>query len=210
MKYLIQIKGITKSEYPDLYHAIGKYGTIFNIEEVEIKILETGMKADAIKHYKNVLRVSDKLIDVMNGDQIEAIVAHELRHIKNLDFIVKSPIIVIVLALLIGFLYAFIKIYLCKVSFVNDILSLLLLSSNIIIGIMVLHWVSIQQEFRADRESSIETGKPDSLKTALEIMHSERFPGRRIIEKLDSCNYRFTHPDLKKRIEYLELLKKRL
>jgi len=201
MKNIIQIKGITESEYPVLNTAVKKNMDRFNIEKVEIKIIKTGMEANATSYFKNKIQFSEKLIKMMNGNEIEAIVAHELSHIKNRDCIKKSPIFFILILL------AFILVYALYLYIVEHAIHLLLVVFFIsIIGIMILHRVSIEQELRADRESSLKTSKPDSMKTALEKMYSERFP----IKNFKYYCYLFTHPDLKRRNECLELSKKTL
>ena len=138
---------------------------------------------------------------MMNGNEIEAIVAHELSHIKNQDCIKKSPIFIILILLAIILVYG-LYIYIVE----HSILLLLVVFLISIIGIIILHRVSIQQELRADRESSIKTSKPDSMKMALEKMYSERFPRK----NFKYYCYLFTHPDLKRRIKCLELSKKML
>lgn len=201
MKNIILIKGITESEYPVLHPAVKKYMDRFNIEKVEIKIIKTDLTANATSYFKNKLDFSENLIKMMNGNEIEAIVAHELSHIKNRDSIKKSPIFLFLILLAFILMYAF---YLFIVE--EAILLLLILFFSIIIVLIVFHWVLIRQELSADRESAIKTGKPDSMKTALVKMYSERFPRR----NFKYCCYLFTHPSLKRRIECLELLKKTL
>lgn len=213
MTYTIQIEGITKSENPDVYNAVGIYGDKFNIKKVEIEMPETGMDAKGFScinkkmNISNKMKLPKKLLKMMDGDEIEAIVAHEFSHIKNKDCIANLCLFILCIFVLGVFIYFFIKKYLDKIFSFElciwlSLLFLLLLFSGIIIWIFNRKF--IRQEFRADRESAIKTDKPDSLITALEKMYSERFSRAGI---KDCLKYHFNHPNLKRRIEQLELIK---
>ena len=211
MTYTIQIEGITKSEHPDVYNAVEIYGGKFNIKKVEIEMPETGLDAKGFSCINKKMNISNKmklpkeLIQMMNHDEIEAIVAHEFIHIKNKDCIKNSPFIIFILIPLFLIVWSILSIiYPDKVSFEHDIF---LLHFSIIIFIIIciiLHLVLIGQELRADKESAEETNKPDSLITALEKMYSERFSRAGI---KDCLKYHSNHPNLKRRIEQLELVK---
>lgn len=198
MKYIIQINGITEPENPDVYHAVGKYGDKFNIKKVEIEMPETGMDAYAVSLYDNKMKLPKKLMKMMNVDEIDAIVAHEFCHIKYRDFIVNLIILFCLILLAISLAYDYF------LDIVEPIILFFSIVVYIIIILIVLNMVLIRQELRADRESAIKTGKPNSLKTALEKMYSGRFQKK---GSSDWLLYRFNHPDLKRRIEQLELLK---
>ena len=132
MTYTIQIEGITKSENPDVYNAVGIYGDKFNIGKVKIEMPKTGMDAYACL---NKMKLPKELIQMLNGDEIEAIVSHEFSHIKNKDFIKNSPFIIFISIPLFLIVWSIFNIiYPGKVSFEHDIF---LLHFSIIIFIII-------------------------------------------------------------------------
>lgn len=214
MEKTIQINGIKKSEYPILYAAVEKNMNAYNINKVRVKILPHGMNAAAISFFGDNLIITKKLIEIMNGDEIEAIVAHEFSHIYNRDSIARLTIIMF---FGVPLLYIYSTINPNNVS-PGQAIFLLIALFIFMYGLKVMSWVSVLQEVRSDREAIMKTSKPDAMLTALLKFYSEPFtrnkrPG--FFEKiLESFGYLFwyfigfTHPGSKKRIEYLELAKK--
>jgi heat shock protein HtpX len=220
MEKPLQIKGIVESEYPVLYAAVEKNMITYNIRKVRIKILKHGLSAAVISFFGDNLIVTKKLIEIMNEDEIEAIVAHEFSHIYNRDHIVKLTV-----AFLFGLPLLYICITICitinrgNISFWQGIFFLIAFFISMY-GIKVVNWITIFQEVRSDREAILKTSKPDAMMTALLKLYSEPFTRskrpcyfEKISESFDYLSryfYGFTHPGLKERIEYLELAKKML
>ncbi len=216
MEKIIQINGIKKSEYPILYAAVEKNMNAYNINKVRVKILQHGMNAAAISFFGDNLIITKKLIEVMNGDEIEAIVAHEFSHIYNRDSTARLTIIML---FGIPLLYIYSKINSNNISLGQAIILLIALFI-FMYGLKVMNWMSVLQEVRSDREAIMKTGKPDAMLTVLLKFYSEPFtknkrPGffEKILESFSYLFwyfYGFTHPGSKERIEYLELAKKML
>jgi heat shock protein HtpX len=216
MAEIIQIKGIVKSEHPVLYAAIEKNMIAYSIKKVRVKILQHGMNAAAISFLGDYLIVTNKLIEIMNDDEIEAIIAHEFSHIYNRDHIVKLTILFL---FALPFLYIYSRIHLGSVSLGLGI-ALLIAFFIFMYGLKVMNWISVLQEVRSDREAILKTSKPEAMITALLRLYSAPFTIKErpnYFEKiLESFGYLFwyfygfTHPGSKERIEYLEFAKKML
>ena len=216
MEKPLQIKGIVESEYPVLHAAVEKNMITYNIRKVRIKILKHGIKAAVISFFGDNLIVTKKLIEIMNEDEIEAIVAHEFSHIYNRDHIVR---------LTIAFLFVLPLLYMCSKINIGNVslwqgIFFLIAFLIFMYGMKVVNWISIFQEIRSDREAILKTSKPEAMKTALLKLYSEPFTRSKrpsYCEKISESFeylflyfYGFTHPGLKERIEYLELAKKML
>ena len=216
MEKTLQIKGIVESEYPVLYAAVEKNMITYNIRKVRIKILKHGISAAVISFFGDNLIVTKKLIEIMNEDEIEAIVAHEFSHIYNRDHVVT---------LTVAFLFGLPLLYICitinrgNISFWQGIFFLITFFI-FMYGMKVMNWISVFQEVRSDREAIWKTRKPEAMMTALLKLYSEPFTRikrpsyfEKISESFEYLSryfYGFTHPSLKERIEYLELAKKML
>ncbi len=216
-----QIKGIKESEYPILYAMIKKNMIAYNMTKIRVKILRYGFNAGALSFFGDYLIVTKKLIETMDEEEIEAIVAHEFSHIFNRDIFVRRTII---LLFSLPLLYAFYSIIHYRTNSINIsaaqgiILFISLIIS--IYGIKVANSLSIPQEVRSDREAVLRTQNPEAMINALFKFYSEPFTRNKrpsyfekIIESFEYLFfyfYGFTHPGSKERIEYLELAKKML
>ncbi len=217
MEKTIQINGIKRSEYPILYAAVEKNMNAYNINKIRVKILQYGMNAAAVSFFGDNLIITKKLIEIMNEDETEAIVAHEFSHIYNRDSTVRLAIIMLFGAPLLYILYIYSKINPSNFSS-GQAIFLLMALFIFMYGLKVMNWVSVRQEVSSDREAIMKTSKPDAMLTALLKFYSEPFtrtkrPGffEKILESFGYLFwyfYGFTHPGSKERIEYLELARK--
>lgn len=214
MEKTVQINGIEKLEYPILYAAVEKNMNAYNINKVKVKIIQHGMNAAAISFFGDYLIITKKLIEIMNGDEIEAIVAHEFSHIYNKDSTARLTIIMFFGAPLL-YLYSIINL---KNVSPGQAIFLLIAFFLFMYGLKVMNWMSVLQEIRSDRQAIMKTSKPDAMLTALLKLYVEPFtkkerPGffEKILESFGYLFwyfYGFTHPGPKERIEYLELAKR--
>lgn len=217
----LQIKGIKESEYPTLYAALVKNMVAYNITKIKVRILPRGLNAAAFSFFGDNLMVTKKLLETMNEEEIEAVVAHEFSHIFNRDSIARLSILLIFSIPLILFSNYSAKANLNSISPGQGILILIFLIISMFslsYGIKIMNWMSVLQEIRSDREAVLRTKNPEAMMNALLKIYIEPFTRNKRqghVEKiLESFEYLFlyffgfTHPVSKERLEYLELAKK--
>jgi heat shock protein HtpX len=97
-------RGVTRQEQPALYNRLENLCISRGISMPKLKILET----DALNAYASGLNdrqysitVTRGLLNALNGDEIEAVLGHELTHIRNGD--VRMMIIAVLIAGVVGF-----------------------------------------------------------------------------------------------------------
>jgi len=109
--------------------------------------------------------VSEGLFHYLTDEEVAAVYAHELGHIKHLDFIVMT-----VANTLLMILYEIYVVFTrMRSSGKNNPLPLIGLISLIfwLIGTYVVLYLSRTREYMADRFSALETKNPNALSTAL-------------------------------------------
>jgi len=109
--------------------------------------------------------VSEGLFHYLNEDEVAAVYAHELGHIKNLDFVIMT-----VANTLLMILYEIYVIFTrIRSRGKNNPLPIIGLVSLAFwwIGTYLVLYLSRTREYMADRFSGIETGNPGALATAL-------------------------------------------
>lgn len=224
MEKSTQIKGITKADYPILYAALEKNMIAYNINKIKVKIINRhGVNAFAVSFFGDSIRVTKKVLEIMNEDEIEAILAHEFSHLFNRDSFVSFTILMLFSLPLFIIFYILSKTTLKNITpgesiliFIFTIISFFIL----LYGTKVVNWITIRQEIRSDREAVLKTKNPEALMSALLKIYVEPFtrnkrPGffekiRDSFEYLSLYFYGYTHPVSKERFEYLELAKKML
>ncbi len=146
------------------------------IKMPEVAIYEGEPNAFATGAFKNssLVAVSSGLLETMNHDEIEAVLAHEVAHIQNGDMVTLA----LVQGVVNTFVYFFARIigYFADkavnkegsgdgmVSFGVSILFQLLFG---VLASMIVAWFSRQREFRADAGAAALMGQPQAMISAL-------------------------------------------
>jgi Zn-dependent protease with chaperone function len=159
--------------------------------------------------------VTKGLYTLLDKDELEAIVAHEVSHIFNRHGITRLAMIVI---FYFPFLFFHFK-YSAPEIFNNPLLFFLYLASFIwlFIGLRGMNWMSTMLERYADIQAIYLTKKPEALKGALLKVQATRLKtGKRptrvlkIVEGFEWVGryfIGFTHPAVSERIDYIEKYK---
>lgn len=121
------------------------------------------------RNYKNsAIALTKGIINLLNDEEIEGVVAHEMSHIKNRDILIQS--IVAVIAGAISYIAYFFRFF---AIFGNDrdsgkLISLLLISILApIIALIIRLAISRAREFMADERGARTTKNPKALADAL-------------------------------------------
>ncbi len=148
---------------------------IFNSPEVNA--FATGMTKN-----RSLVAVSSGLLNAMNHDEAEAVLAHEMSHITNGDMVTLTLIqgvlntFVIFLSRVIG--YAVDKLVFETRRGTGPASFLVRIVAEILLGIaasVVVMWFSRQREFRADAGAAVLAGK-EKMIAALQKLQAQQLP----------------------------------
>ncbi|NJD78549.1 MAG: zinc metalloprotease HtpX [Candidatus Methanoperedens sp.] len=224
---------VSEQEEPQLHETISRLCAIADLPKPKIAIVESNVpNAFATGRSKGsaVVAVTTSLKQKLSQPELEAVLAHELSHIKNRDMLVITiaSFLSTVAALLVRNMLFFgigggdrdrrgagAAIIIFAVSIAVWIISFLLIRA-----------LSRYREFAADRGSAIITGQPSHLASALMTISGvmERVPSRdlRDVESMNAffiipaisgnsiMNLFSTHPTVEARVHALEEMERRM
>ena len=225
---------VTEQEEPRLHETISRLCAIADLPKPKIAVVESNVpNAFATGRSKNsaVVAVTTSLRQKLSEPELEAVLAHELSHVKNRDMLVitiASFLSTVAFFLVRNMLFfgmgggnrdrnrgAGAAIIIFVVSLVVWVISFLLIRA-----------LSRYREFAADRGSAMITGQPSHLASALMAISGvmERVPSRDLRE-VEGMNAFFiipaisgdsimsllsTHPPVEARIRALEEMERRM
>jgi heat shock protein HtpX len=225
-------KVVTTDQFPELHNLVDRIVARNSLPKPKIAIINTRMPnafATGKGPKSSVVAVTTGLMDILNTEELEGVIAHELTHIRNRD----------VLVLTLASLFSTVAWYLMQFGFYGGLYSGGMgYGSNrnnnsagamiIVIAVALLTWVvsfliiraiSRYREFAADRGSAQMTGKPVELANALmkisgnmkniptrDLRQEEGLNAFFIIPALSGStigNLFSTHPPVQKRVQKL-------
>lgn len=221
-------KPVTKQEYPYLYHTLEGLAIAAGMPTPKAYVIDdSAMNAFATgrdpKHAS--ITVTTGLLKVMNRQELEGVIAHEMSHIQNYDvrFMMLTAVLVGLVTLLSDFL---LRSFLFsrrdrksgQVGVLLIVVGLILAILAPIIGEMIKLAISRKREFMADANGTILTRYPKGLADALRKISKDPDP---LVDKANKAtahlfisspfrkkggisNLFATHPPLEERIKRLE------
>lgn len=214
---------IGEEEFPRLHRMVEEIAERANIPKPKIAIVPTDVPnafATGRNPKKAVVALTEGIMRRLSEDEIKAVIAHEIGHIKHRDTLVMTIAATITSALAIGArMFMFSSLGSRDRESANTFLILFLAAIGATIAATLIKLaISRQREYYADEFSARITRKPHSLISALiKISDSvERRPleeGNPATSSLfivnpfrgDGIIYLFsTHPPIRKRIERLK------
>ena len=223
-------KPVTKKEYPHLYHTIEGIALAAGIPTPKAYVIDDSALnafATGTKPENASITVTTGLLKVMNREELEGVIGHEMSHIKNYDirFMLLTAVLVGIVTLLSDFfLRSIIYSRGNKREGGNAILILIGLALAIlapIIGELIKLAVSRRREFLADANGAALTRYPPGLANALKKISKDPDP---LVDKANKAtahlfistpfrnkkgfvmNLFATHPPINERIKRLEEL----
>lgn len=220
-------KAISKEQAPEYYAIVSRLCVKANIPFPKLYLLDdSAMNAFATgRNYNHsAVAVTKGLLQKMNLDEVEAVIAHEISHIKNYDMRVMA-----VVSILVGAISIVADLYWSSnivnnaqekdTSGITAIIGAILSIFAPLTAFFIQLAISRKREFVADAGSVELTNKPKSLASALrKISMDIRLPKHfsastahlyfstpsvdSFIDKLFS-----THPPIDERIKLLETIK---
>ncbi len=223
-------KEVSESEEPRLHEMVRRLCQNADLPMPRIAVVRTSMpNAFATgRNQKNaVVAVTTGLLSRLNESEVEAVLAHELTHVKNRDMMVMT---------IATFLSSLAQIMVQWLPFMGggsrdrdsgSNMALLILVSVVvwILSFILIRTLSRYREFAADRGAAIITGQPSNLVSALKKISGFRVPTEdlRKVEGPVSAlfitpalsgsslmNLFSTHPTLEARIEALQSIEMEL
>jgi len=179
---------VTKQEFPYLYHTIEGLAVSAGIPTPKAYVIEdSAMNAFATGRSpeKASVTVTTGLLKVMNRQELEGVIAHEMSHIKNYDirFMMLTVVLVGIVTLLSDFmLYSFLWGRRGRdrgggqLGIILIVVGLLLAILAPIIGQMIKLAISRKREYMADSSAATLTRYPPGLASALEKISKDPDP----------------------------------
>lgn len=214
---------IEEDEYPELHRMVEKLAAEAEIPKPRIAIMQTPVPnafATGRSPKKAVVAVTDSIMRLLSPGELEAVLAHELSHVKNRDVLtltVASFVAMIAAIIMNNFLFA--SLFSQRDNNPWIIAGIVAIIVYFIAQLLIMA-LSRYREFAADRGSAYLTGRPRELISALEKISGrmDKVPAKNK-QMIESANAFFiipalsgrtlmelfsTHPPLEKRIANLE------
>jgi heat shock protein HtpX len=226
-------KVVSREQYPELHDLVERIVARNNLSKPRIAVIDKDMPnafATGRGKKSSVVAVTAGLLNILDTEELEGVIAHELTHIRNRDALVLT----------LASLFSTVAWYLMQFGFYgglyggggygygNDrdrngggLMLIILLVSMLtwVISFLIIRAISRYREFAADRGSAQMTGKPVKLANALMKISStmRRIPTKdlREVEGLNAFfivpalsgstigNLFSTHPPVEKRVQKL-------
>ncbi len=223
-------KKVEKKDHPEIYNIVENLCIASGMPIPKIYIIEDASPnafATGRNPKKGVVCVTSGLLNILNRSELEAVVAHELAHIKNYDILIAT--LVIVLASSLTFLsHIVLRTRIFSGSNNKNGSGLIQIGALIlliivapIVALIIRLAISRKREFLADASGALLTRYPEGLISALEKIHSYPNPMKKTNDytrnlyisdpekkKLSGFSKLFlTHPPIDERVKALKQMK---
>jgi heat shock protein HtpX len=223
-------KKVTREQFPELHDIIERVIARNSLPKPKIAVINTNMPnafATGKSPRSSVVVVTTGLMDLLDTEELEGVLAHELTHIRNRD----------VLVLTLVSLFSTVAWYLMQFGFYGGmgygygggrdrnnnggamIIVIVVAMLTWVISFLIIRAISRYREFAADRGSAQMTGRPVKLANALmKISGGMRQVPTKDLRQVEGLNAFFivpalsgstignlfsTHPPVEKRIQKL-------
>jgi heat shock protein HtpX len=224
---------VSPQEEPELHAIVERLAALADVPKPKVAVMRSPM-ANAFATGRNprhaVVCVTTGLLNMLDDEELEAVLAHEMTHIRNHDMtiITMATFFATIAAFIVQWAFWFIPMGGFGGGFggrnQRDNTALVYLVSFLvyIISFFLIRAISRYREYAADRGSAILTGRPAALMSALmKISHTTGRIPNRDLRTMETVSALFifpavgrgslmelfqTHPSLEHRIEYLRRL----
>jgi heat shock protein HtpX len=217
-------KIVTEAQAPRVYNIVKKITLKSGLPMPRVAIVPSqNPNAFATGRNKNnaVVAVTEGILTLLNDDELEGVLAHEMAHVKNRDILVMSAAATIAGAISFAGRMVLWNTMFGRGRGDGNIVLLLVVAITAPIAAMLLHLaISRNREYKADREGALMIQRPRSLARALAKL--EEGGRRRPMERGNPATSTLfivnpfrgggfvslfmTHPPVKVRIQRLEKL----
>ena len=221
-------KIISREEYPKLHEIVESLSTNNGLPKPKVAMVNSNV-ANAFATGKSpkssLVAVTTGLLELLDDDELEAVIGHELTHVRSRD----------VLVLTLASVFSTVAWYLMQFGFFgglqtrnrnsagSGVIVLLVAVVTWVVSFLIIRAISRYREYSADRGGAIMTGKPDKLATALlkisgkikvipphELKNVQKLNAFFIIPALSGssiANLFSSHPPVEKRVQKLKEMK---
>lgn len=219
---------VSKEESPRLHEIVERLSTNNGLPKPKVAMVSSNVPnafATGKSPKSSLVAVTAGLMDLLDDDELEAVIGHELTHVRSRD----------VLVLTLASVFSTVAWYLMQFGFYGGLqarnrnsagsgaIVLIVAIVTWVVSFLIIRAISRYREYSADRGGAIMTGKPDKLATALlkisgkikvippnELKNVQKLNAFFIIPALSSdsiANLFSTHPPVEKRVEKLNNMK---
>lgn len=169
---MYKAKEADRREYPELYRAVEELSQKAQIPVPKVYVMNNPTPnafATGRNPQNAAVAVTTGIMNILNRDELEGVIAHELSHIKNRDILIGT-----IAATLVGTITFIARMAGYAMMFGSrdrdsgqGITSLVLLILSPIIALLLQMAISRSREFLADETGAMISGKPGGLANAL-------------------------------------------
>jgi heat shock protein HtpX len=176
-------KIVNEGDAPRLYRSVKKVTQFTDLPMPKVAMIST-KNPNAFATGRNpenaVVAVTEGLMDMLNDDELEGVIAHELAHVSNRDILVMSVAATLAGAIAFAARWAFYSAMFGRRDGGGWLLILVAVTAPIA-AFMIRAAISRQREFKADATGAGYIGKPWALADALKKLDkgNKRFPFKR-------------------------------
>jgi len=221
-------KIVSKEEYPRLHEIVERLSTNNGLPKPKVAMVNSPVPnafATGKSPKSSLVAVTTGILDLLDNDELEAVIGHELSHVRSRD----------VLVLTLASVFSTVAWYLVRFGLFGGLQArnrntagtsafvLLVAITTWVVSFLIIRAISRYREFSADRGGAIMTGKPDKLASALlkisgkikvippkELENVQKLNAFFIIPALSGssiANLFSTHPPVEKRVQKLMEMK---
>jgi len=221
---------VDEDEYPDLHRTVSRLAQQADLPKPTVAVAESNTPnafATGRSQKSSTVCVTTGLMQTLDQDELEGVIAHELAHVKNRDVMVMT----------IASFLATIAMFILRWGWLfgggrnregggAGIIVAIVASLVVwIISFLLIRALSRYREFAADRGGAVITGKPSALASALVTIDErmDRVPEQDLREQSEMNAFFIvpiskgaiarlfsTHPATEKRVEYLQDLEREM
>ncbi len=221
-------KIVSKEEYPSLHEIVERLSTNNGLPKPKVAMVNSHVPnafATGKSPKSSLVAVTTGILDLLDNDELEAVIGHELSHVRSRD----------VLVLTLASVFSTVAWYLVRFGLFGGLqarnrntagssaIVLLVAIITWVVSFLIIRAISRYREFSADRDGAIMTGKPDKLASALlkisgkikvippkELENVQKLNAFFIIPALSGssiANLFSSHPPVEKRVQKLMEMK---